>query len=329
MTSEALCIALRERLEIDLYAAGVERGVGAIDADEGREAFHRRIFEDNVGKGLLVHGHGGEGCVLGAFGNAENDAGVLNGEKSFWNVDVEQDGADEGANGDEKCDFAVLQDKFQRAPVKGNDGIKSMLRFAVEPTLVFFLLMAKKFGAHHGGESKRDEGGDENGDGESDGEFTEEPADDVGHEKKGNEHGDERNGERYNRKPNLFRTFQGCLERRFAFFNVTADIFDHDDGIVDDETGGDGEGHEGKVVKAVVEEIHHAERADDGEGYGQGGNDGGAKTSQKKEDDHDHQADGEYQGELDVFDGSTNCGGAVGENFDLHRSRERSLKLRK
>ena len=34
--------AVRERLQIDLHAAAVERRVGAVDADERREAFDRR-----------------------------------------------------------------------------------------------------------------------------------------------------------------------------------------------------------------------------------------------------------------------------------------------
>ena len=49
--------ALRVRLEIDQEAAGVERDVGAVDADERRQAFDVRIGRDRLGEGLLALGH--------------------------------------------------------------------------------------------------------------------------------------------------------------------------------------------------------------------------------------------------------------------------------
>ena len=66
-------------------------------------------------------------------------------------------------------------------------------------------------------------------------------------------------------KPICSEPLSAACKGRFAFFNVAADIFDHDDGVVDDETGGDGKGHEGEVIQGVTEQIHHAESADDRE----------------------------------------------------------------
>ena len=40
--------ALVERLQIDLDAAAVERGVGAVDADERRQAVHRRVLQNHL-----------------------------------------------------------------------------------------------------------------------------------------------------------------------------------------------------------------------------------------------------------------------------------------
>ena len=47
-----------------------------------------------------------------------------------------------------------------------------------------------------------------------------------------------------------------------------------------------------------------------------------AKVAQEKEDDHDHQRDGEHQLEFDVFHGGADGGGAVGEDVDLDDWRE-------
>src|SRR4029077_4928446 len=155
--------------------------------------------------------------------------------------------------------------------------------------------MAKEFGAHHRRERERDEGRNKNSNGEGDREFTEETAYNVGHKKQRNEHSDERNGKRNDRKADLFGAFESGFERRFAFLDVTADIFDHDDGVVDDETCGDSKGHEGEVVEAEATKVHHGDRTDDGKGYGQRRNHSGAQTTQKKKDVHDHQVDRELQ----------------------------------
>ena len=46
MTSVALAVALRARLQVDQHAAAVQRRVGAVDADERRQALDRRILQD-------------------------------------------------------------------------------------------------------------------------------------------------------------------------------------------------------------------------------------------------------------------------------------------
>jgi hypothetical protein len=39
-------LPLRERLQIDLHAAAVQRRVGAVDADERRQALDRRVLQN-------------------------------------------------------------------------------------------------------------------------------------------------------------------------------------------------------------------------------------------------------------------------------------------
>ena len=92
---------------------------------------------------------------------------------------------------------------------------------------------------------------------------------------------------------------------------MAGDVFHDDDGVIDDEAGGDGEGHQGKIVEAVAAEVHHGEGADERDGNGDGGNERGAAISQKNEDDDDDEDDGEGEGALDVADGGADGGGAV------------------
>ena len=50
-------LALFERLQVDQDAAAVQRGVGAVDADERGEALHRRVLENHLRQSLLPAGH--------------------------------------------------------------------------------------------------------------------------------------------------------------------------------------------------------------------------------------------------------------------------------
>ena len=105
--------------------------------------------------------------------------------------------------------------------------------------------------------------------------------DDIAHEQQRNQHRDQRDRQRQNRESDLRRTFQRRLQRRFAFLDVAGDVFNHDDGIVHHETGTDGERHQGEVVEAVAQQVHHPKRAHDGKRHGEAGNDGGAHAAKE------------------------------------------------
>jgi hypothetical protein len=66
MTSLALIFRSGERLEIDENASAVERGVDAVRADERRQAFHRRVFQNHLRERLLPFGHRGERNIFAA-----------------------------------------------------------------------------------------------------------------------------------------------------------------------------------------------------------------------------------------------------------------------
>ena len=86
-------LPLLNGLQIDLHAPAVERRVGAIDADERRQAFHRRVLQNHARQRLLALRHGGEGNALRRLGNAQNDAGVLHREKALGDDNVKSSGA--------------------------------------------------------------------------------------------------------------------------------------------------------------------------------------------------------------------------------------------
>src|SRR5260370_33116736 len=97
-----------------------------MDTNEGGEAFDRRVLENDIGQSLLATGHGGEGNILRAFGNAQNDAGILNGEKSFGNVNVEKNCADESGDGNNQSSGAVAEHELQRPAIESDNGIRGI-----------------------------------------------------------------------------------------------------------------------------------------------------------------------------------------------------------
>ena len=82
-------LALLMRLEVDQDAAGVQRGVGAVDADEGGEAVDIGVFQDDAGELLLALRHRGIGHRLRRFRDGLDHAGVLQREEALGDHDVE------------------------------------------------------------------------------------------------------------------------------------------------------------------------------------------------------------------------------------------------
>src|SRR5437588_7696222 len=189
--------------------------------------------------------HGGKGSVLSRLGDTENNSRVLHGEEALGNVNVKKDGGHKRADSDEESGCSVLQDDLQGAPVKSDDGVEYALGGAKEPALLFLFLVLQQLRAHHGSQRKGNESGNEDGDGKSDGKLAEEAADDVPHEEKRDEHGDEGDGKRNDGEANLLGALESGFDRRIALLDKAADIFDHDDGVVDDKAGRYGQGHEG------------------------------------------------------------------------------------
>ncbi len=86
------------------------------------------------------------------------------------------------------------------------------------------------------------------------------PADDIAHEQQRDENRHQRNGKRDDRKTDLFGAFERGAQRMLALFDEADDIFNHHDGVVHYETRRNGQGHQGQIVQAIAQQIHHAER---------------------------------------------------------------------
>ena len=101
------------------------------------------------------------------------------------------------------------------------------------------MLFAEKAHRHHRRQRQRDKGRDRNSHRDRDSEFAKNAADDSAHQHQWDEHRDQRQADRYDGEPDL----AGAFERRFSglktFLDVALDIFQHDDGVVDNKANGD------------------------------------------------------------------------------------------
>src|SRR5262249_41359242 len=109
----------------------------------------------------------------------------------------------------------------QNFAVEGDHRFKTPFRRAVEPALLGLVFMLEDSRAHHRSQREGYYSRNKNGDAQGDRKFAEQTTDDVGHEQQRDQHRDQRNGQRYDREADLWRTFQGGLHSRFAFFDVT------------------------------------------------------------------------------------------------------------
>jgi hypothetical protein len=109
-----------------------------------------------------------------------------------------------------------------------------------------------------------------------------------------------------------------------------ADVLDDDDRVVDDEAGGDHQRHQRQVVDREAGEVHEAEGADERDGDGDAGNDGGGECfSGRQRWTASDQGDGEQQARpARRAPRARMVTVAVGEHRDVDRRRQRRLQLR-
>ncbi len=198
------------------HPPAVEGGIGAVHADEGGEAGHRRVFEDFPGQGLLALRHGGKGDGLRRLGDAQDNAGVLHRKEALGHDDIQQHRQDEGGQGHQQRPRLMLEHPAQGDGVGVDDPIVSPLGGVKEPALLLLRRVLEQPGAHHRGQGQRHHRRDQDGHSQGDGKLAEQPAHHLAHEQHRDQHGDERDGQGQDGEGDLLRALEGRLQRRVA-----------------------------------------------------------------------------------------------------------------
>ncbi len=181
-------------------------------------------------------------------------------------------------------------------------------------------------GAHRGCRRQRDDHGNEYGAREYERELAEQPADDAAHQEYRDEYGDERDADREHREANLGGSFQSGLQRSHAFFEMTRDVFHHNDCIVHDESACDGERHQGEIVEREAAQVHDCACPDQGDRNRHCRNERRVHIAQENEHDEHDQQDRDEQRSLDVADRGADGQRPVEHHDEVVTTRDRRLQ---
>ncbi len=301
---------------VGLVGAGEEveagDGEGVVDAG-GFGGDLRELGEDVIGAvdgGGVGEGDGGDEITL-----------ILLGDEAEGDGFKEVIGGGDEAGVDEEHDEGEADDVFQDADVGDVDTAEGMVEEVEEPSEeevedgvepVFFGGVGFEDECGEGGaEGEGVEGGEEGGEGDGEGELAIELAGDAGDEGDGDEHRREPEGDGDDGGGDFFHRLDGGVVRGEAALDPAVDVFDDDDGVIDDDADGEDETEEGEHVEGEAEHPHDGEGADEGDGDGQERDEGSAPALEEDEDDEGDEGDGFKEGFDDVLDAVADEGGGV------------------
>ena len=97
---------------------------------------------------------------------------------------------------------------------------------------------------------------------------------DTFHESNGQEHGDDRESGGQHCQANFSGAFHGCGERVFAHLHMAHNVFAYHDGVVNQQTNAQRQGHEGHHIDGEAKQAHEQKSANHRNRQSQPGDDG-------------------------------------------------------
>ena len=173
--------------------------------------------------------------------------------------------------------------------------------------------------AHHWRQGQRDDARHQDRHADGHCKFSKQPPDQAAHQQQRDEDRNQRQGHRHDREADLARSGQSSFKRRCARLDVAIDIFNHDDGIVDDEPDRDRQRHQRYVVDGVADEVHDRAGRQQRHWYGDAWNERCRHAAQEQKHDQDDEADAHRHRKLDIIDRRPDGLGAVPHDLQLHR----------
>ena len=149
------------------------------------------------------------------------------------------------------------------------------------------LRQTQNVGRHHRRQHARDDQREEDGDGGGPAELDEELARNAAHERGGQKNGNQRRGGGDHRQSDLVGRFNCRLQRGFTHTQVAHDVFDFDNGVVDQNTDHQRHREQGHDIEREAHDRHRGKGGDDRQRQGRGRDEGRPPVTQEKPDDND------------------------------------------
>ena len=148
-------------------------------------------------------------------------------------------------------------------------------------------MVLEEIGGQHRRDEARGEQREEHLHRNRDAELLEELPGDPGHEARGREDRDDGQRDRDDGEADFVGGFKRGAIGRLAHPHVAHDVLDLDDGVVDENAGGQRDGEEADEVERESQNVHRPERREDRQRQRDRGDDGGPDVAQEQQHDDD------------------------------------------
>ncbi len=221
-----------------------------------QDALHPLDVAD-TGKHLVGHGFGLGQCRAGRKFNADRDAAdILGWHEAARNLQHEEDR-------DAKCDKGAEQ--RQVAEPRGDRDKAQVVAHGPAVLLIAMalgILRTHKVGGHHRRDQTRDQQREGNRNRHGHAELPEVLPRNTRHEADRHKDGDDGEGRGNHRKTDFVRGLDGRAVGGLAHSDMPGDVLDLDDGVIDQNAGGQRDGEERHKVQREAQQIHDVERGD-------------------------------------------------------------------
>jgi len=264
---------------------------------------------------------------LGTFGGCEDGTDVVGWQKSHGDPGEKPAGQKGHQQGQYHGGASIDEHPLEASFIEMEHTIKKALHEIVEPAVPLLPRRFEKSAAEHRGQGEGNHAGNQYGYGNGDRKLVQHSAEHPGHEENGDKNCHERDRHGEDGKAYLPGPLECRFQRFLAMLHVPDDVLQHDDCIVNDKTDRQGKSHKSNVVDGKPENVHCCKGTDNGQRESQTRNDSSGDIAKKEEDHHDHQCDGQYQGELDVSNRFTDRLGSVEKDVQIDRPGELVVKI--
>ena len=231
-------------------------------------------------------------CAFRHVNRREEIALVFGGDERRRQILVHEAGDAADDQKEDERELRVADEARDDAHVAHLHALVFFIELLEEAAEHAFVVLRRMRLQHHGAERRRQrqchEGRKADGDGDRQGELLVQDAHHAAEERDGDEHGREDDGDGHDRALHFVHGALRRIDRAETLLHVLFDVFDDDDGVVDNEADREHHGKERQRIDGEIEDDERSERTDERHGDSEQRDDRRAPVLQEDEnDEHD------------------------------------------